>query len=120
VDTGPGRFEQLHELDREFAESQFRLPRPLRYHIPNTVSIGVSAAGFPAETIEYARKSKLRSHLDGGEKNSTYLLDLAARRMYTAGLEVTPTKYGRQVSPVNPTNRVFDLMKGLSKELFAR
>jgi len=112
-------FEQLHEQARAFSESQFRLPRPLRYHIPNTVSIAVSQDGLSEETVAFAQKRKLRSHLDGGEKNSTYAFDLVARKWYSQGPEATPVRYGGTiVSPVNPTNRILELMEQLAKSLF--
>jgi len=110
--------ERLHSQARVFAEEQFRLPRVLRYHIPNTVSIGVSDSGFTAEDLAFARSNKLESPLIGGQKHSTYLFDVAAREMHSQGLEVTPGRYGaRVVSRVNPTNRTFDLMNEILREL---
>lgn len=116
---GSASFALLHEQARAFAESQFRLPRPLRYHIPNTVSIGVSEVGFSAEAVDFARERKLRSQFDGGEKNSTYLLDLGARTMYSQGFEATPVRYGGTiVTVVNPTNRIHVLMTELAEMIF--
>jgi len=112
--------EQLHSQARIWAEAQFRLPRILRYHIPNTVSIGVSDSGFTAEDLAFAQSNKLESPLVGGHKHSTYLFDVDAREMYSQGLEVTPGRYGsRVVSRVNPTNRTYDLMNALLVELRA-
>lgn len=114
----PERFEQLHQLARIYAEEQFRLPRVLRYHIPNTVSVGVSDTGFPAETLAFAQSSKLRSPLVGGEKDSTYLFDVAAKELLSQGVETTPGRYGAQVrSGVNPTNRVLELMTDVFRRL---
>lgn len=115
----PASFELLHEQARAFAESQYKLPRPLRYHIPNTVSVGVSQAGFSAEAVEFAQRRKLRSSFDGGEKNSTFLFDLEAGRMYSQGFEATPVRYGGTiVTVVNPTNRMHVLMIELAEKLF--
>jgi len=112
------RFEALHAEAREWVDARFRLPKPMRYHIPNTVSIGVSDRGFPAETIDFARSNKLRSPLLGGEKDSTYLIDVAERRLLSAGVEVTPGRYGSaNVTTVNPTNRTLDMMEALLKRL---
>ncbi len=111
-------FEELHEQARHHAEAQFRLPRVLRYHIPNTVSVGVSDQGFSPADIEFAVASKLDSPLTGGQKHSTFLFDVGAKEMYSQGLEVTPGRYGsRVVSRVNPTNRSFDLMSEMLREL---
>lgn len=112
--------EQLHAQARTFAEEHFRLPRVLRYHIPNTVSIGVSDSGFTAEDLAFAQSSKLDSPLVGGQKHSTYLFDVVAREMYSQGLEATPGRYGSSVvSRVNPTNRTYDFMSALLLELRA-
>jgi len=115
------RFEALHTEACEFVDAFFPLPKPLRYHIPNTVSIGVSDRGFPAETIAFAEQNKLRSPLIGGEKDSTYLFDVAEQRLYSAGPEVTPGRYGSaNVTTVNPSNRTLDLMHAILKELRGR
>lgn len=110
--------EQLHSQARIFAEENFRLPRVLRYHIPNTVTVGVSETGFTAEDLAFAQSSKLESPLIGGQKHSTYLFDARAREMYSQGLEATPGRHGsRVVSRVNPTNRIYDLMTEILREL---
>lgn len=107
----PERFEQLHQLARIETDKRFRLPRIMRYHIPNTVSVGVSDTGFTDETIAYARSSKLRLPLVGGEKDSTYLFDVAAGELISQGIETTPGPHGARVqSGVNPTNRMLELM----------
>lgn len=112
------RFEELHEQARAYAESRFRLPRPLRYHIPNTVSIGVSDRGFSAAVMEFAQRPKLRSHLQGGEKNSTYLFDVGEGRIYSQGAEKTPGNYGTEYTlDVNPTNRTLNLMREILAQL---
>lgn len=116
--NGTTSFEALHERARSHMESFFPWPRPWRYHIPNTVSVAVSETGFSEETVGFARKSKLRHQIFGGEKNSTYLFDIAGKRMISQGPEATPGLHGtRWVSPGNPTNRIFDLMTGLFRTL---
>jgi len=111
----PASFERRHAEAFAYADTQFPLPRIMRYRIPNAVSIGVSATGLAPETVAFARKSKLRSHLaGGGAKDSAYLIDLASATLISAGLESTPTKYGSIESSVNPTNRVFETMVELA------
>lgn len=109
---------ELHEQARAYAESQFRLPRALRYRIPNTVTVGVSDTGFSPEELAFATASKLESQLVGGQKHSTYLFDTVTGEMYSQGLEATPGRYGTKVvSGVNPTNRMFELMRTLLREM---
>ncbi|NTU72366.1 MAG: hypothetical protein HGB10_11195 [Coriobacteriia bacterium] len=118
---GDAGFERLHEDAREFVESRFSLPRPLRYHIPSTVSIGLSTTGFAPADIEFATTSKLRSQFYGGEKNSAYLIDLRSGEMHSAGTEATPVRYGGTiVSGVNPTNRALWLVEDLARDLMAK
>jgi hypothetical protein len=113
--------EELHEEAIAWADARFRLPRPLRYHIPNAVSVGVSDTGFSDETIGFATRNKLRSPLVGGAKDSTYLFDVAEKRLYSAGPEATPGRYGSQnVTSVNPSNRMLNLMNDLLRELRKR
>lgn len=112
---------RLHEQARAYAESQFRLPRPMRYKIPVTMTFGVSDTGFDEASIAFARESKLRSQWDGGEKNSVFLFDMPGRRFISAGLETTYGRYGStSESPVNPTNRVHAMVEEITDELFDR
>lgn len=114
----PTTFEALHGQARLAAEAQFRLPRALRYHIPNTVSIGVSTGAISAETIEFVQMDKRDNQYIGGEKNSTYLFDVETQQLYSQGIEITPGRYGaRVVTTVNPTNRTFELMKEIRARL---
>ncbi|KAF0209511.1 MAG: hypothetical protein Q8S43_08890 [Actinomycetota bacterium] len=114
----PTTFEALHGQARLAAEAQYRLPRALRYHIPNTVSIGVSVGGLSAETIEFAQRDKRDNTYIGGEKNSTYLFDVETQQLYSQGIEITPARYGaRVVTTVNPTNRTHELMEEILRML---
>jgi len=113
--------ERFHDQARAFTDGEFRLPRALRYHIPNTVSVGISERGFSEEAIGFAQKSTLRTPLVGGEKDSVYLFDIASRQLHSHGLEATPARYGaRVVTTVNPTNRTYKLMSGIFKLLVAQ
>jgi hypothetical protein len=118
IGTSAAEFARLHEEARALAGSDFPLPKALRYHIPNTVSVGVSSTGFSAETIAFAEQSTLRNPLVGGEKDSKYLFDIMNRKLYSQGHERTPARYGATVvSPVNPTNRTYELMVDIFRQL---
>lgn len=109
--TSPLSFQQLHDAGCAYAEAQFRLPRMMRYRIPNTATIGVSGSGFSEEMIEYAQRPWAGQTYVGGEKNSAYLFDVMQRRLYSQGPEATPGKHGSQsVVSSNPNNRTFELM----------
>ncbi len=110
-------FETLHEAQREYAESRFRLPRIMRYHIPNTVTVGVISTPPAEDVVDYVRASKLDLPLIGGQKHSVYLFDESSRTMFSAGPEQTPTGIGPAAVPNNPTNRVYTLMREILAEL---
>lgn len=114
--TDPAAFDEVHERHRVFAESHMRVPRALRYRVPNTVSFGISAAGCSQELIDYAHIS--RHAVNSGEKNSVYLLDLCTGRLHSQGLEQDPLRYGGTWSPnVNPANRSFRTLMEISAQL---
>jgi len=118
ADTSSAELARLHEEARAIADSYFRLPRVLRYRIPNTVTVGVSEDGYSADAIAFAETSTLRSPLIGGEKDSKYLFDVANRALYSQGLEATPGRYGSSnVLMTNPTNRTYKMMIGVLERL---
>lgn len=95
----------LHEEHRAYGEGQMRVPRPLRYRVPNTVTIGISVRALPADMREVATRS--RHAVNSGEKNSVYLVDLTDRQVWAQGFERDPLRYGGDwVTTVNPSNRV--------------
>lgn len=102
----------LHERHREYGEGQMRVPRPLRYRVPNTVTVGFSAGEIPVEMREVALRD--RHAVNSGEKNSVWLVELASGRVYSQGFEHDPLRYGGTwVTTVNPSNRVAVLLAGL-------
>lgn len=98
------QLEALHQRHREYGEGQMRVPRPLRYRVPNSVTVGVRSAVAPEDMIGVARKS--RHAVNSGEKNAVYLVDLASGAVHCQGLERDPLRYGGTWSSgVNPSNR---------------
>ncbi|MHB1341325.1 MAG: hypothetical protein ACYC77_09145 [Coriobacteriia bacterium] len=118
--TSPTSFRLLHETACEWAESQFRLPRAMRYRIPNTVTAGVSDEGFEPDLIAYATRERLWDGVSfvGGEKNSAYLYDAVERQLYSQGLEITPGPHrSKNLVASNPNNRIFVLMTEVHRRL---
>lgn len=108
---------RMHEQAREYAGSQMRVPKLLRYRVPNVVTIAVSETGFGEDVNVFARESKL--DLMGGERRSVYLLDVSGRELISAGPEATPTRYGGEiVTDANPTNRVYGMLTEFARGLF--
>jgi hypothetical protein len=110
--------EALHRRNRVWGESQMRVPRALRYRVPNTVTVGVTATGASEEMRLVA--SRERRSVNTGEKNSMYLVDTAAGRAWSHGLEQDPIRLGGTWTPdVNPNNRVARLLGAIIRELGA-
>lgn len=114
--AGGEALEALHERNRVWAESQMRVPRALRYRVPNTVTIGVTAIGASEEMRLVA--SRERRSVNTGEKNSMFLVDAAAGRAWSHGLEHDPIRFGGTWTPnVNPSNRTARLLTEVIGEL---
>ena len=114
-----GRFEEQHQANRVEGERHMRVPRPLRYRVPNSVTVGVTAR--PAsEAIKAVATAKRDQRANTGEKNSVYLVDLSAGTFYSQGLEVDRfSLHGGEWSPnVNPSNRVARMLAQVLAEAF--
>jgi len=111
--------EAIHEKARGSVNSLYRMPRALRYKVPNIVTVAVSGNGFPVDVQRYAAERK--NSIIGGEKNSVFLVDLVNKRVVSQGLETT---YSDMVAirfdRVNPSNRAYHLVCDMAKELFSR
>ncbi len=115
------RFEEQHQRNRAEGEGHMKMPRPLRYRVPNIVTVGVTSHSVGDEMKSVALEPRnLRANT--GEKNSVYLVDLSAGRFYSQGLEVDRfSLHGGQWSPnVNPSNRVARMLARVLAEAFPR
>jgi hypothetical protein len=111
---------RLHSDAQAYGESCFRLPRALRYRIPNVVTLGVSQTPASDAIVAIVTAARRRS-VWGGAKDSMYLLDVPGRRLYSAGLEQNPSPHGgSNTSSINPTNRVFRMLMEFSAEYFGQ
>ena len=110
--------EALHQRNRAEGESHMKVPRAMRYRVPNTVTFCVSSGSVSAEMIEVAQRS--RHAVNSGEKNSLYLVDLSAGKFYSQGLEIDRfSRYGGEWSPsVNPSNRTARMLATVLAEAF--
>lgn len=110
------QLEALHQRNRAEGESHMKVPRAMRYRVPNSVTFCVSSNPVPADMIEVAQRS--RHAVNSGEKNSLYLVDLTNNKFYSQGLEVDRfSRYGGEWSPsVNPSNRTARMLAWLMAE----
>jgi hypothetical protein len=114
-------FEKLHTVGIEYADSQTRTPRILRYRVQNAVTVAFTDFAPSSGLIAAATKVRYRSQLEGGGlKDSTYVFDLSARLSYGTPIEETPGRYGATTTTsVNPTNRVRRMMDEFAGRLYA-
>jgi hypothetical protein len=120
LDGDVASFERLHEQARSHAASQFRLPRAMRYRIPNIVSIGVSLRGLAPEAIGAAWRSDQPQPSVGGERHSAYLLDVAHRRIHIlGGAELSCRGDDAAGARINPRERAHSLVASLASTVFA-
>lgn len=113
---GDGRsLEAMHERHRAYGEGQMKVPRLLRYRVPNSITFGVSAGPVATDVVDVATKS--RRETNSGEKNSVYVLDLSDGGLHSQGWEKDPLRYGGyQISEVNPSNRTFEMLRNIAEE----
>lgn len=119
--SDPIALDEYHERVRAFGEGHMKVPRPLRYRVPNSVTFGVAAGPLAPDMIEYARAS--RHKVNSGEKNAVYLLDLATGELHSQGLEYDHlSRYSSATwAPnVNPANRCLRLLTVVCSEVLGR
>ena len=109
--------EALHQRNRAEGESHMKVPRAMRYRVPNTVTFCVSTKPVSEELIAVAQQNRhLRANT--GEKNSIYLVDLSTGTYYMQGREFdTLSRYGGTWdSDFNPSNRMATLLTTILAE----
>lgn len=104
-------FEEQHQRNRAYAEGQMKVPRALRYRVPNTITFVASTNPVSAERIAVAQKNRFE-RANTGEKNSIYLVDLSTGIYYFQGREFDSlSRYGGTWdSDFNPSNRIATLL----------
>lgn len=107
----------LHERARKYVNGFYRLPKVLRFSVPNIVSFFISDAGFPGDAVGYSEK-KTRT-MAGGEIHSVYLADLKLKRIHGQGMNTVTVDGIRFVfKKIDPQNRAYNLSIGIGGLLF--
>jgi len=65
---------RVHEAERQFVNARYKLPKMLRYKVPNIVTVLIASAGFSPEVSEYASENTIDPI--GGERHQVILVDL--------------------------------------------
>lgn len=107
----------IHEEAREYVNGKFRLPKALRFTVPNIASVFYSAENIKPDMIELAEK-KTRS-VTGGEIHQIFIIDTNSGYFYSQGLHTARGRSGgvtvnMQLKAIDPQNRAYYLMKRIS------
>ena len=114
-----------HNAARAWVDKRFKYPKWMRYKVPNIVTVVFSTGEFSDEMKEAV--SQHAPYGVGGEKHSMHLVDLSAKKYYSAGIESTRASAVSSgaaasvtIAPanVNPNNRAYHLIKDMLKEIF--
>ncbi len=109
----------LHEAARSYVNSFYKMPKILRFKVPNIVSFFMSSKGFSTEIILYANKNS--KTVAGGEVHSVYLIDMESEKIYGQGkssVNVDGIKF--EFKNIDPQNRSFRLASEIEKMLFLK
>lgn len=104
--------EHLHEKARAYVNGFFKVPRSLRYKVPNIVTVVVTRDEPPGDLREFILSPG--RDVVGGETHSVLLVKLPEQELLSRGLETTRTSSGSMTSRhVNPLNRALLLIQDL-------
>jgi hypothetical protein len=76
------RLLEFYQRFSAFVNRRFPVPHALRLQIPNLVLVALAPAGFPPETIRFARANYLNPWY-GGETGQVILVEFEQRQVYT-------------------------------------
>lgn len=110
---------RLHQEAREFVNSLYKLPKALRFTVPNIASVFYSYEFIPGEIIEHAQKNT-RSAI-GGEIQQVFAVDFKSGRFYSQGTNtVRVMAEGASVrmkfNKIDPQNRAFYIVEKIIKQ----
>ncbi len=94
---------RLHESERGFVNSRYKLPKVMRYKVPNITTVFISVGRFPPAAAEYAAENTIDPI--GGERHQVLLVDLESKSIVSQGREMhhaygVPLEF-KTVSPIN-------------------
>ncbi len=116
--NSPENISKLHDGARKYVNARFRLPRAMRYKVPNIVTVAISETSFPPESIRLALKKT--PDIVGGERHSIFLLDLLQKKIISQGTEAQYVEgFPVQFNKVSPINRAYHLIHSAAKKFDA-
>ncbi|MPM09607.1 hypothetical protein SDC9_55928 [bioreactor metagenome] len=112
VNLNPEKCLAMHEAARTHVNAQYKMPRAMRFVVPNVVSVFISQDSFSEETVELALKQK--RPWQGGEVHDMFFIDSTRKEAYGPGYhKVHVDGVDFTLKKTDPTNRSIELIKEL-------
>jgi len=100
---------QLHSEARNYVNNLYKMPRALRFVVPNIVSVFFSVNGFDDDALQVTLKQK--RPWQGGEVHDVFFIDLSSNTLSGPDIHSVRVKGGNySFKKVDPTNRSRALM----------
>ncbi len=100
---------KLHLDARNYVNSLYKMPRALRFVVPNIVSVFFSSNGFEEAALQLALQQK--RPWQGGEVHDIFFVDLESQTLYGPDIHSVRVDGGNySFKKVDPTNRSRGLM----------
>lgn len=104
----------MHEAARQHVNGQYKMPKAMRFVVPNIVSVFLSPDGFSEETVDLALKQK--RPWQGGEVHDMFFIDTTRKECYGPGYhKVRVDGVDFTLKKTDPTNRSIELIRELLK-----
>ncbi|HBG70356.1 MAG: hypothetical protein A2W93_15790 [Bacteroidetes bacterium GWF2_43_63] len=104
----------MHEAARKHVNDQYKMPKAMRFVVPNIVSIFLSQDGFSEETVELALRQQ--RPWQGGEVHDMFFIDTTRKECYGPGYhKVRVEGVDFTLKKTDPTNRSIELIRELLK-----
>ncbi|HPS84305.1 MAG TPA: hypothetical protein PLA88_08320 [Bacteroidales bacterium] len=114
VSFTPEKCAAMHEAAREHVNAQYKMPKAMRFVVPNIVSIFLSPDGFSEQSVELALQQK--RPWQGGEVHDMFFVDTTRKECYGPGYhKVRVEGIDFTLKKTDPTNRSIELIKELLK-----
>lgn len=107
----------VHDDERSYVNAQYKLPRIMRFKVPNIITVFINDKPFSADTCEWVGQNT--RPLTGGEFHATYLIDISNHTIQGQGRNQVVVKGGRfEFGSIDPQNRAYHLVQAIGKLLF--
>ena len=111
---------EKHEAARNFVNAMYKMPKALRFSVPNICSVFIGSKGFSEDVINLAEYNTRT--VIGGEIHTIYLIDLMNKVFYGQGINRVPfvvdgirTGLKLEFKKIDPQNRAFYFVQELAK-----